>query len=75
MAGNAFEWVNDWYQEDYYKVSPKQNPQGPELGGFKVMRGGGWPELSDELRTAFRFGGPPDTTDSRTGFRIVKDSE
>ncbi len=75
MAGNAFEWVNDWYQEDYYKVSPKQNPQGPELGGFKIMRGGGWPELSGELRTAFRFGGPPDTTDSRTGFRIVKDSE
>ena len=73
MAGNAFEWVADWYQVDYYKVTPSRNPKGPDSEGFKVMRGGGWPELSDEVRSAFRFGGPPDSTDSRTGFRIAKD--
>jgi len=75
MAGNAFEWVADWYQVDYYKISPAQNPKGPETEGFKIMRGGGWPEFSDEVRSAFRFGGFLDGTDSRTGFRIAKDTD
>ncbi|MGD8119254.1 formylglycine-generating enzyme family protein, partial [Vibrio sp. TRT 29B02] len=40
MTGNATEWVNDWYAKDYYKVSPKLDPQGPEKGENKVKRGG-----------------------------------
>ena len=40
MTNNAKEWVNDWYAKDYYKVSPKLDPQGPETGEYKVARGG-----------------------------------
>ncbi|MGI2800778.1 formylglycine-generating enzyme family protein [Photobacterium damselae] len=41
MARNANEWMNDWYSKDYYKVSPELNPQGPETGTEKVVRGWG----------------------------------
>lgn len=40
MTQNATEWVNDWYAKDYYKVSPKRDPQGPATGAYKVKRGG-----------------------------------
>jgi formylglycine-generating enzyme required for sulfatase activity len=40
MAGNAAEWVNDWYSETYYQNSPSSNPQGPDSGEYKVERGG-----------------------------------
>ncbi|MGY5613047.1 formylglycine-generating enzyme family protein [Vibrio brasiliensis] len=40
MTNNAEEWVNDWYNKDYYKVSPERDPQGPASGEYKVVRGG-----------------------------------
>jgi formylglycine-generating enzyme required for sulfatase activity len=42
MAGNVWEWGNDWYQGDYYGVSPGSNPQGPATGDSRVLRGGCW---------------------------------
>lgn len=40
MAGNVFEWVKDWYDDEYYERSPYYNPQGSGDGSFKLIRGG-----------------------------------
>ena len=42
MAGNVWEMVNDWYDHTYYDVSPGTDPQGPEAGTYRVLRGGSW---------------------------------
>ncbi len=55
MAGNVWEWVNDWWQSDYYSLSPYSNPPGPATGTYKVIRGGGWVDYyAYRLRVAYR---------------------
>ena len=72
MAGNVYEWVQDWYATSYYETSPDRNPQGPELGQFKVLRGGSWSDLPKYLLTYGRFKLPPETRNSYTGFRCAR---
>jgi formylglycine-generating enzyme required for sulfatase activity len=71
MAGNAYEWVQDWYGTNYYELSPDRNPQGPAQGQFRVLRGGSWSDLPKYLLTYGRFKLLPDTKNSYTGFRCA----
>jgi formylglycine-generating enzyme required for sulfatase activity len=74
MAGNAWEWVNDWYDHDYYKKSPMKNPQGPATGKSKVVRGGNWLYIQEFLRSSFRFNADPSGRQFGYGFRCAKSS-
>ena len=73
MAGNAGEWVADWYGAHYYENGPRQNPSGPDAGAFRVVRGGSWSDLPKYLLTYGRFKLPPETRNSYTGFRCARD--
>ena len=72
MAGNVWEWCNDWFQRNYYDVSPSENPLGPETGDEKIIRGGAWNTSEIKLHCAFRDRYPPETKRFDIGFRIAK---
>ena len=74
MAGNAMEWVADWYGEQYYRESPDQNPTGPEHGTEKVIRGGSSLLKDRFLRTAKRDMSTP-SEGFLVGFRCAQDIE
>lgn len=74
MAGNVQEWVADWYDPNYYSISPEKNPQGPASGEFKILRGGGYWDNATEVQTTYRFKHDPTSAGEHRGVRCVFDT-
>ena len=74
MGGNVWEWVNDWYDADYYDVSPPSNPKGPVSGSYRVMRGGSWYDPWFYTRVARRHSDVPTLGGYNVGFRCAVSS-
>lgn len=74
VAGNIGELVSDWYGEDYYKVTPFNDPTGPVSGEYRILRGGSWLDSTDgfNLRTSYRERVLIDMTANRFGFRCAE---
>lgn len=71
MAGSVSEWVRDWYDPNYYAVSPAINPTGPDSGEENLTKGGSWGNSVYYLRSAYRYSRYLDFRDSFTGFRCA----
>ena len=71
MAGNAYEWVADWYEKNYYSESPVEDPPGPEFGIRRSVRSNGFNSPAYESESARRFALNPIVQRTDLGFRCV----
>ena len=71
MAGNVWDWVNDWYGAAYYASSPASNPPGPSSGTLRVLRGGSWTNNENGMRSAIRVWNIPSLSYDYFGFRCA----
>ena len=73
ICENVHEWCRDWFQADYYAVSPQRNPAGPESGSRRASRGGSWRHHIKVSRCAARSSIPPEFHYADYGFRVACD--
>jgi formylglycine-generating enzyme required for sulfatase activity len=71
MHGNVLEWVQDWYDGEYYSHSPSTDPTGPSSGLSHVLRGGGWCHSARDCRSVCRYGDSPDFRTNLFGVRLA----
>jgi len=73
ICDNVHEWCSDWYDPNYYAVSPERNPHGPEHGQRKSSRGGSWRHHVKVARCPARSSIPPEFHYADYGFRVACD--
>jgi formylglycine-generating enzyme required for sulfatase activity len=73
MLGNVWEWVQDWYDQNFYQHSPDTDPQGPSTGQHRVLRGNSWDSGSGGVRVSVRGWDEPDDRNYGSGFRCVRE--
>ena len=71
MSGNVWEWVQDWHDPEYYSAGVPDS-SGPVSGSYRVLRGGGWPDVAYFCRSAFRNYNYPYITYDSMGFRLAR---
>lgn len=73
MIGNVAEWMSDWYEKNYYVVSPDSNPKGPDSGMYRSIRGSSWSETDERsLGVHYRNYTTPSLRTNVLGFRCAK---
>lgn len=75
MSGNVREWVADWYDPNYYRVSPSVNPKGPDTGTERSLRSGSYNEDYREIAVYRRYRHEPHSPGLSRGFRCAQDAQ